>query len=615
MFPFLAVLLCTLGVLVLLLTAMASVQVETARKKQKTVILPAPELTAEQVRLKAQLDAANRQTERFLAARETGERRVELASGRLSRVEQSLREQQLRLDKLRTSIDELAALDREHHTEMEEARQRLAILEERLAERRSELERRQAEPSQKSQSYAILPYDGPNGTKRRPVYIECLEDRVLIHPEGIVLGPADFNMQLGQGMPLAAALRAARDYYSRTDAQSREQAYPLILVRPEGVGSYLAVMATLDLWESDYGYEMVAANWKLECGAANPQLSQELQLAIANARTAALAQASRAPIAFREGSLDSFATAPSLLDSLQSAPPTKSGIVDYDDLVTTMASGRTRTGAIDTTRVAAALAQSNGASSGPPGEGGGAARGGEANLGTEGPRGATSPNGITGIASETPGAGRGLAAKGEAGGTVDSIASEGGPAGPPGSDPGAPGQSGAVGGTSATAMNSGGTPAPPTAVGNDQQTAAPPVPTVVVNQSTILPDPGVEGAPAGTAPNTQPQGKGLVVERPVRIELLSDRIIVGRNPNARGHRDRDAGRTVMLNEGPRETSEAFSRAVRQHISDWGIAGSDSQWKPVLMLYVEPGSEALASQLATALRESGIEVRVPDTVRR
>lgn len=615
LFPFLAVLLCTLGVLVLLLTAMASVQVDAARKKQRVVAAPPLPLTAEQLQLKAQFEMAKRQLTRYDAAREPAERRLEVATGRLTTVEQSMREQQLRLEKLRTAIDELAALDREHHIEIEEARERLAILEQRVNERRRELELRREDTTRRSKSYAILPYDGPNGTTRRPVYIECLEDRVVIQPEGIELGPADFNLQLGQGMPLAAALRAARDYYVRTDSEIREQAYPLILVRPEGVGSYLAVMATLDMWESDYGYEMIASDWKLDCGAANPQLSQELQLAVANARTAAMAQASRAPIAFREGSLDSFTPAPSLLDSLQAAPPTKSGIVDYDNLVATMAAGRTPTGAIDTSRLAAALAQSKDSTSGSRGGGGGVGASEEVTE-AGGERGAgTSPNGITGIESDKPGTGRGLAATGEAGGSSSGVAMQGATA-QPGSAPAAPGQTGGVGATSPGTMNSGETIASPTAVAGNQQSPTTPPPTVVADQSQIGQASNPDGGqPPGTAPNAQPQGKGLMVERPVRIELLSDRIIVGRNPYARGHRDRDAGRTVMLDKSPRETSEAFSKAVRQHVGDWGIAGNDSEWKPVLVLYVEPGSEDLAEQLATALRASGVEVRVPDTVRR
>ena len=62
---------------------------------------------------------------------------------------------------------------------------------------------------QKPRSYSVVPYDGPNGTRRRPIYIECLADAVVLQPEGVRLSEADFEGPLGPGNPLAAALRAA----------------------------------------------------------------------------------------------------------------------------------------------------------------------------------------------------------------------------------------------------------------------------------------------------------------------------------------------------------------------------------------------------------------------
>ena len=38
-------------------------------------------------------------------------------------------------------------------------------------------------------SFTIIPYAGPNGTRRRPIYIECRESGIILQPEGIVLKP------------------------------------------------------------------------------------------------------------------------------------------------------------------------------------------------------------------------------------------------------------------------------------------------------------------------------------------------------------------------------------------------------------------------------------------
>ena len=89
--------------------------------------------------------------------------------------------------------------------------------------------------------YAIIPYEGPNQTHRRPIYLECRADTVVIQPEGIELGEADFDGPLGAGNPLAAALRAAREYLVNRgtyDPQCDGEPYPLLLVRPRGMISF-----------------------------------------------------------------------------------------------------------------------------------------------------------------------------------------------------------------------------------------------------------------------------------------------------------------------------------------------------------------------------------------
>ena len=46
-------------------------------------------------------------------------------------------------------------------------------------------------------SFAIVPYQGPNGTRRRPIYIECRQSGITIQPEGIIFGPQDFTRAVG----------------------------------------------------------------------------------------------------------------------------------------------------------------------------------------------------------------------------------------------------------------------------------------------------------------------------------------------------------------------------------------------------------------------------------
>jgi len=135
-------------------------------------------------------------------------------------------------------------------------------------------------------SYAIIPYQGPNQTRRRPIYIECTGERVILQPENIELTPNDFAGPMGPGNPLAAALRAEREYlYEMQDAhQPQEEPYPLLLIRPDGVDAYGAAREAMTSWSSDFGYELIDQDWKLEFQPPNAGLATVTQTAIDEAR-------------------------------------------------------------------------------------------------------------------------------------------------------------------------------------------------------------------------------------------------------------------------------------------------------------------------------------------
>ena len=91
-------------------------------------------------------------------------------------------------------------------------------------------------------TYSVVPYQGPNATRRRPIYIECRGDAIVLQPEGVELTSDDFVGFLGPGNPLASSLRAMTEYYNANTppGQKPSEPYPLLLVRPDGVPAYLA---------------------------------------------------------------------------------------------------------------------------------------------------------------------------------------------------------------------------------------------------------------------------------------------------------------------------------------------------------------------------------------
>src|SRR5690242_3374783 len=126
----------------------------------------------------------------------------------------------------------------------------------RIAQAEAEVEEAKHDSKNKGVCYSVVPYQGPNQTRRRPIYIECGANEVILQPEGIVFKESDFEGPLGPGNPLAAALRAVREQMAaRNGASAKEEPYPLLLVRPEGVGAYYAARAALTSWGSEFGYE------------------------------------------------------------------------------------------------------------------------------------------------------------------------------------------------------------------------------------------------------------------------------------------------------------------------------------------------------------------------
>ena len=66
-------------------------------------------------------------------------------------------------------------------------------------------------------------------------------------------------------------------------------------------------------------------------------------------------------------------------------------------------------------------------------------------------------------------------------------------------------------------------------------------------------------------------------------------------------------RIVVVTTSMRVTTEEFVSAVWAHMDQWGIAGNQSYWKPVLVVEVMQGGEQRFRQLRTLLESSGMEV--------
>jgi biopolymer transport protein ExbD len=281
LFPFLAVLICTLGVLIVLLVlAVKSVDVEAHNvqaSRQEEVESEVKRLSlnldTEQLRI-AGLEQVRPEAVKRMANVRTHRGHLEADIRQLDKQTQEL-VTQLRAFETTTDQPEATTTDSE-----------LAALEQQVASAQEKLENaRQRSKQAQPVTYAIVPQSGTGGTHRRPIYIECNGDGLTLQPYNVVLRRNDFFDQFSPGNPLDAALLAIREYWTKYDLAGDEgQPYPLLVIRPSGTQSYVLARRAMDSWDSEFGYEVIEEDKILDFGQADPQLREIILTAIENAK-------------------------------------------------------------------------------------------------------------------------------------------------------------------------------------------------------------------------------------------------------------------------------------------------------------------------------------------
>src|SRR3569623_1311412 len=278
LFPFLAELLCTMGALIVVLVVIA----RQARLQIDEEVPVANAALKEELESR-QADLAWR-IEQLRSSRQATLSQLETQRAEFSHLEdhaRRLRSQLEELESTRREFEKLASGDR---IETDRLKRQIADAETQLGQKKEELEQALRKTGKGGKSYAVVPYHGPNETRRRPIYIECRGDGIIFQPEGLVLTEKDFEGDLGPGNPLASALRAAREHMSRTQMPGEGAPYPLLLIRPDGIVAYEYALAAMSSWGSEYGYELIGQDWPLEYPPPDPQLALAMRQAIGEGR-------------------------------------------------------------------------------------------------------------------------------------------------------------------------------------------------------------------------------------------------------------------------------------------------------------------------------------------
>jgi hypothetical protein len=306
-FPFLAVLLCAMGSLILVLLVMdrkahKAAQARAQREAAKLVEDSARKETAHQ---------AEREQLKQQALKEWEKKRDALHE-KLTREQMEL---QLQMRKVREELQGIAArLHYEQDTttqlrrKAQDERSRLQAEEQLLRTLRSNAalsENQSKESSQalrrmtldllqmeqvlkdlktakkrEQKTFSVVPYHGRRGENRRPFYVECTADGVIFHPEH-------------KAMPVTALVSGSdssssevRAEVERRIAQQRQKLaalpsnvdkmpYLLLLLRPSGVTTYHLLQRALRGLPLDFGYEFIDEDWVLDFPADDERPSTQ----------------------------------------------------------------------------------------------------------------------------------------------------------------------------------------------------------------------------------------------------------------------------------------------------------------------------------------------------
>jgi hypothetical protein len=604
LFPFVAVLLCTMGALLVLLVSVARTSraraLEDAASLQAAAQVAAAEQAAES---KAQAEASRRELERVAAyqrelddARRRANELLQHDRSRLAHLEDHMRRLREQLERMKLAAAELNTLEDSRLDDRQQALAEVERLKQLIEEARKKIEDLRAEAAQRAKAYAIVPFEGRNGTRRRPIYIECNKREVVLQPEGVVFTMDDFRPPIGPGNPLVAALRAAREHFDRNlppGAPDKDaEPYPLIVVRPDGFHFYRLVRESIQSWDSEFGYELVEQDWELKFGNSDPQLaSVEYDAAqLARERLKALA-----------------AAAPQAYGAYRGGGGWGDGFGDGDgDLA----------------------GEGYGDASGGGGGGGGGGYGGA--------------GGVEAV-ERSMGVVRGSGARRNSGRIAavivkrqDTIAQNGGArsaqaTGAGGTKNGAnPGQS-ATGGNSANGKGSDGNHAaggPTDANATAGQSAGGPGSSSTENSQAngsyvggYNPEAELDRMAREAAANPQDaarkarqktRGKNwairnanpsmIPIRRTIQILIRDDALVI--LPEAAGA----AGKEFAFNESSDAAYDELLSAVDERIHDWGMAGEGLYWRPVIELRVAPNGDGRVDQLVQLLEHGGAEVR-------
>ncbi|HLN33099.1 MAG TPA: hypothetical protein VK395_35540 [Gemmataceae bacterium] len=273
-FPFLAVLLCAMGSLILLLLVLdrRARVVAHAKALQEAAQASAVETSAAAHR--AELERREHSLHQtFLNQDQETREQVKVLEERVNTAVENIEEErsndrqlQEMLGKERSRLAGWEQLLKNRRQKISQSDQKTQLSQAEMARLSADLERMErtledlkALRRRQRQTYSVVPYRGKHGFARKPLYVECTADELVFYPGRIAiralgLEPQEVHAEIDRRLARRAAATGKRP----------ESAYLLLLVRPDGITTYYRTVEALKTLEVDFGYEFIDRDWALD---------------------------------------------------------------------------------------------------------------------------------------------------------------------------------------------------------------------------------------------------------------------------------------------------------------------------------------------------------------
>lgn len=283
LFPFLAVLVCTLGTLILMLALVASNATASARQQADAAAEAIVEAQSSHIVTQAMaetlLTEAEFNVKEFVRQRDAQTAEIEKRREERAHLEDHIERLRAELDRISREADQTVAGNAAIGTLDQTLLDELAA---QIEEERRLIEQAQQTQAGRPPRVVIVPHRGRNGTERRPIYLECRPHAVVIQPEGVEVSLEQLAASDPGANPLDDALRTARQHWMKVHGDT-EPPYPLLVVRPNGILTYRLATAVLADWDDQYGYELVPSEVELAFPNPDPTLHSKMETVIGRA--------------------------------------------------------------------------------------------------------------------------------------------------------------------------------------------------------------------------------------------------------------------------------------------------------------------------------------------